>query len=74
MELPMVKFDSGKEYWDYCREFIGPLRRILSQMSQDAQDAIGKEVAKAAPQGSPDGKVSLSGNPIFASGVRRADA
>ncbi len=67
MELPMSVFASGQEFWDYAREFIAPLRRILDNMPQDVQETIGREVAQAAPQGKPDGKVSLSGNPIFAS-------
>jgi ubiquinone/menaquinone biosynthesis C-methylase UbiE len=70
MELPMVNFDTGREFWEYCREFIGPLRRILDQMPAETQDKIGQEVAQAAPQGKPDGKVSLSGNPILASATK----
>lgn len=70
MELPMSVFESGQEFWDYCREFIAPLRRILDQMPADAVEKIGQEVVQAAPQGSPDGKVSLSGNPILASATK----
>jgi len=70
MELPMAVFDSGQEYWDYCREFMGPLRRILDQMPKDTVQKIGQEVTEAAPQGKPDGKVSLSGNPILASATK----
>ena len=70
MELPMVIFDTGREFWEYCREFIGPLRRILDQMPAETQEKIGQEVAEAAPQGKPDGKVSLSGNPILASATK----
>ncbi len=70
MDIPMVKFDSGQEFWEYCREFIGPLRRILDQIPEDAVEKIGQEVAEAAPKGSPDGKVSLNGNPILASATK----
>jgi ubiquinone/menaquinone biosynthesis C-methylase UbiE len=70
MELPMSVFESGQEFWDYCREFIAPLRRILDKMPEDAVEKIGQEVVEAAPQGSRDGKVSLSGNPILASATK----
>jgi len=70
MELPMSIFDSGRQYWEYCREFMGPLRRILDGMPSDVQEKIGREVEQAAPQGSADGKVSLNGNPILAAGTR----
>jgi ubiquinone/menaquinone biosynthesis C-methylase UbiE len=70
MNIEMVKFDSGEEFWEYCKEFIGPLRRILDQMPQETQEKIGQEVAQAAPQGNPEGKVSLNGNPILASATK----
>jgi enediyne biosynthesis protein CalE5 len=70
MEIPMSVFDSGQEYWEWCREFLGPLRRILDQMAEDTVRKIGDEIAQAAPQGKPDGKVSLSGNPILASATK----
>jgi ubiquinone/menaquinone biosynthesis C-methylase UbiE len=67
MNLPMSVFDSGTEYWEFCREFMGPLRRILDQMPEETVEKIGQEVMESAPQGNPDGKVSLNGNPIMAS-------
>jgi len=70
MELPMSVFESGRQFWDYCREFIAPLRRILDKMPEDAVEKIGQEVVEAAPQGKPDGKVSLNGNPILASATK----
>ncbi len=70
MELPMAVFDSGRDFWEYCREFMGPLRRILDGMPPDVQEAIGREVAEAAPQGNPTGKVSLNGNPLFVTGMK----
>jgi 2-polyprenyl-3-methyl-5-hydroxy-6-metoxy-1,4-benzoquinol methylase len=70
MNLPMVVCNSGREYWDYAREFMGPLRRILDQMPEDTVQKIGSEVTEAAPQGNPDGKVSLNGNPILASATK----
>ena len=70
MDITMVKFDSGAEFWEYCKEFIGPLRRILDGMSADTVAKIGEEIAQAAPQGNPDGKVSLNGNPILASATK----
>jgi SAM-dependent methyltransferase len=66
MDIPMVQFDSGKEFWEYCKEFIGPLRRILDGMPAATVKKIGREIAKASTQGNPDGKVSLNGNPILA--------
>lgn len=68
--LPMSVFNSGEEYWQFTREFTGPIRRILEGMPQDVQDKIGQEVAAAAPQGNPEGKVSLNGNPIIAGATR----
>lgn len=70
MNLPMVVCDSGQEYWDYAREFMGPLRRVLDGMPAEAVEKIGQEVIEAAPQGKPDGKVSLNGNPILASATK----
>jgi len=70
MELPISVFDSGREFWEYCREFIGPLRRILDGMPADVQETIGREVAEAAPQGNPSGKVSLNGNPLLAAATK----
>jgi ubiquinone/menaquinone biosynthesis C-methylase UbiE len=70
MELPMSVFDSGQEYWEYCREFLAPLRRILDEMPEETVEKIGREIAEAAPQGKPDGKVSLSGNPYLASATK----
>jgi ubiquinone/menaquinone biosynthesis C-methylase UbiE len=67
MDIPMAVFDSGREYWEYCREFMGPLRRILDEMPADTVEKIGQEVSEAAPQGNDEGKVSLNGNPILAS-------
>lgn len=70
MELPMSVFESGQEFWDYTREFIAPFRRILDQIPEDAVKKVEKEVVEAAPQGNPDGKVSLNGNPILASATK----
>ena len=70
MELPMSIFESGQEFWDYTREFIAPFRRILDQIPEDAVKKIEKEVVEAAPQGNPDGKVSLNGNPILGSATK----
>jgi ubiquinone/menaquinone biosynthesis C-methylase UbiE len=70
MNVEMVKFDSGAEFWEYCKEFIGPLRRILDGMPAETVDKIAAEVIEAAPQGNSDGKVSLSGNPILASAAK----
>jgi ubiquinone/menaquinone biosynthesis C-methylase UbiE len=70
MNLPMVVCDSGREYWDYAREFMGPLRRVLDQMPEETVQKIGQEVMEAAPQGNPDGKVALNGNPILASATK----
>jgi enediyne biosynthesis protein CalE5 len=70
MNLPMAVFDSGTEYWEYCKDKSGPLRRILDQMPADIVEKIGQEVIEAASEGSPDGKVSLNGNPILASATK----
>ncbi len=70
MELPMSVFDTGREFWDYTRQFSGPLRRILAGMPADVQAKIGDEIAAAAGGGDPNGKVSLNGNPIIGSGLK----
>jgi enediyne biosynthesis protein CalE5 len=70
MTIVMAKFDSGREFWDYCNEILAPLRRMLNQMPAETVDKIGQEVIEAAPQGNPDGKVSLNGNPILASATK----
>jgi ubiquinone/menaquinone biosynthesis C-methylase UbiE len=70
MNAPMAKFDSGQEYWDYCNEIMAPLRRMLDQMPAETVDKISQEVIEAAPQGNPDGKVSLNGNPFLASATK----
>lgn len=70
MNIPMSVFDSGREYWEWCREFMGPLRRILDGMPEETVEKIGQEVIEAAPQGNREGKVSLNGNPILASATK----
>jgi len=70
MVFPMSVFDTGREFWEYCREFIGPLRRILETIPADVQAEIGEEVATAAGGGDANGKVSLDGYPLFGSGVK----
>jgi len=70
MDIPISVFDSGQEFWEYCKEFLAPLRRILDGMPAETVEKIGQEIAEAAPQGNPDGKVSLNGNPILASATK----
>lgn len=70
MELPMAVFDSGREYWQYTREIAAPLAALFEQLPPDLQRTVGEEVAAAAGGGDPDAKVSLSGYPLLASGVK----
>lgn len=67
LELPMAVFDSGKEYLQYMMDIAGPLAALLNQLSPDARKAAEDEIVKAASQGNPDGKVSLSGYTLLAS-------
>ena len=70
MELPMAVFDSGHEYWQYTREMAAPIAALLAQLPPEVQQNVGREVALAAARGSADGRVSLSGYPLFAAGVK----
>lgn len=70
MDIPISVFDSGEEFLEYCKEFIAPFRRILDGMPAETVEKIGQEIIEAAPQGNPDGKVSLNGNPILASATK----
>jgi len=67
MEQPISVFDSGYEYWQFCTAIMGPLRALLETLPQHVREMIGEEVATAAGGGDPNGKVSLSGNPLLAS-------
>ena len=66
-ELPMAVFDSGKEYRQYMMDIAGPLAALLKQLPAKARKAAEGEIVKAAPQGNPDGKVSLSGYTLLGS-------
>ena len=66
-ELPMAVFDSGKEYLQYMMDIAGPLAALLKQLPAKARKAAEGEIVKAAPQGNPDGKVSLSGYTLLGS-------
>jgi len=68
--LAMAVFDSGHEYWQYTREIAAPIAALVSQLPADVQQSVGEEVALAAARGSSDGRVSLSGCPLFASAVK----
>lgn len=68
--LPMALFDSGEEYWQFTRELAAPIAALVAQLPPDTQHAISREVAEAAVAGSPEGKVSLNGSPLFACGVK----
>jgi ubiquinone/menaquinone biosynthesis C-methylase UbiE len=70
MDVPMSVFASGVEYWEWCREFLGPLRRLLDGMPAKTQKKIAEEVTAAAGGGDPNGKVSLNGNPILGSATK----
>jgi ubiquinone/menaquinone biosynthesis C-methylase UbiE len=70
MVLPMSVFDSGEEFFEFIREMTGPLQRMLKTLPADTQAEIGREIIAAAPQGNPDGRVSLNGNPIIAGATK----
>jgi enediyne biosynthesis protein CalE5 len=67
LELPMAVFDSGKEYLQYMMDIAGPLAALLNQLSPDARKTAEDEIMKAAPQGNPDGRVSLNGYTLLVS-------
>lgn len=68
--LPMALFDTGEEYWRYTRELAAPIAALFAKLPPETQEAISREVAEAAAAGSPGGKVSLDGCPLFAWGVK----
>ena len=53
MDIPMVKFDSGAEFWEYCKEFIGPLRRILDGMSAETRGEDRQRRSRGSTAGQP---------------------
>lgn len=55
------EFDSGRDYWNYIRDFSGPVRRQLQPLSDDLQAQIAEEVSAEAAGGNPDGPVRLTG-------------
>jgi len=67
LELPMAVFESGKEYLQYMMDIAGPLASLLNQLPAKARKAAEDEIVKAASQGKPDGKVSLSGYTLLVS-------
>lgn len=68
LELPMAVFDSGQEYLQYMMDIAGPLAALLSQLSPTARQKAEQEIVEQAPQGTADGKVSLNGYTLLASG------
>lgn len=70
MELPMAVFESGREYWQQTREIAAPIAAVVERLSADLQRTVGEEIAAAAGGGDPDGKVSLNGCPLLATGVK----
>jgi len=66
MELPMAVFDSGHEFWGYLRE-MGPIARHVAELSGEARQKVGEEIAAAAAGGDPNGAVRLNGYTMFAS-------
>jgi len=66
-EVPMAVFDSGKEYLQYMMDIAGPLAALLKQLPAKARKGAEEEIVKAASQGHPDGKVSLSGYTLLGS-------
>lgn len=71
-EVPVVmaKFDSGREYWNYQREFSGPLATLYRQLPEDKRTQADHEVAAFAGNGDPDGPVELPGLSLVAAGTR----
>jgi hypothetical protein len=68
LEFPMTVFDNGQEYLQYMIDIAGPLAALLSQLSPAARKMAEQEIVEQAPQGSADGKVSLNGYTLLASG------
>jgi 2-polyprenyl-3-methyl-5-hydroxy-6-metoxy-1,4-benzoquinol methylase len=66
-EVPMAVFESGKEYLQYMKDIAGPLATLLNQLPAKTRTTVEDEIVKAAPQGSTDGKVSLTGYTLLAS-------
>jgi ubiquinone/menaquinone biosynthesis C-methylase UbiE len=63
------EFDSGREYWEYSREFSG-VASVLAQIPVDQHDRIAEEIATAAGGGDPDAKAEFRGEALLASGVK----
>jgi SAM-dependent methyltransferase len=70
LELPMAVFDSGQEFWQYMQEIAGPLAALVARLAPANREAVAQEIIAAAPQGRPEGKVSLNGYTLLASGVK----
>ena len=70
MELPMAVFESGREYWQQTLEIAAPIAALVERLPADLQRTVGEEIAAAAGGGNPDGKVSLNGSPLLATGVK----
>ncbi len=70
MELPMAVFDSAQEWWAYQLETAGPLQTIFRGLSPEDQETASREISQAATQGRADGRVSLMGVPLLASGTK----
>lgn len=71
-EVPVVmaKFDSGREYWAFQREFSGPVVGLYLKLSDELKKRADDEVATFAGNGDPDGPVELPGLSLVAAGTR----
>jgi ubiquinone/menaquinone biosynthesis C-methylase UbiE len=67
LEVPMAVFESGREFLEYMTDIAGPFATILRQLPDKARQAAEEEIIKTAPQGNPEGKVSLNGYALLAS-------
>lgn len=64
------EFDSGWDYWNYIKEFAGPLRTLLKNLPEDVMTKLGEEVATEAGGGDPTGPVRMTGRAIVGWGTK----
>lgn len=69
LEHPNMVFASGREYWDYVRQFSGNAS-LLARIPTTLHARIGEEVSAAAGGGDPDARVEFWGESMLASGVK----
>lgn len=68
--VTMAKFDNGRDYWAYQREFAGPIAALYARLTDEQRKRADDEVSSFAGGGDPNGPVDLRGVAVVAAGTK----